>query len=264
MHDDVPAPDGVDAGQPGAVGPPADLPWAPTAVATDVPPLDDVLTGAAAPSAAASPGDGASRRRRSRSAGVTGRAAGAGRDAAGRVAHGAAGLRRRGVAFARTRPSGRFARRSSLLVATALALVAGVGAGAGLDVVGGAGDSAPAPTAALLTTEPETCATAQVAWSRAAAAQVQMDLESPRSLRTGFVTARDALTGLTPPAEVAADWSTVATYVTVVADAAEEAKNSEVEAAVAEAMSGLDTAAMTTASERVTTHLAADCATPAQ
>ncbi|MDO8143368.1 hypothetical protein [Isoptericola sp. 178] len=275
VHHDVPDPDGDDAGQHGGPEVPVAPPWASATVGTDVPALDDVLGGrsAAGPQSSSPGGEKGTRRGKRGGAGGRGkrddaaaqgsggrrqRAADAGRDAADKVAHRAAGMSRRGVVLARSRPGGRFARRSSLLVVTAAALIAGVGAGAGFDAVSGPGGGSEA-NATLLTTAPETCAAAQVAWSRAAAAQVQMDLESPKSLRTGFVAARNALTGLTPPAEVAADWSTVATYVTVVADAAEEAEASDVEAAVAGAMAELDTAAMAAASERVTKHLASDC-----
>lgn len=156
--------------------------------------------------------------------------------------------------------TGFFARRAALVAAAGVALVAGVGSGAGLDVIGRAtGTSSDAATAVVVS--PQVCAAAQVAWSRAASAQVRMDVESPRSLRTGFVGARDALSVVDPPGAVITEWATVLTYVTTAADAAQGVENDEVEDAVAGALEELDTAAMTAASQRITDYLGSDCTT---
>ncbi|PRZ09491.1 hypothetical protein BCE75_102204 [Isoptericola sp. CG 20/1183] len=163
------------------------------------------------------------------------------------------------TALPRRKATGFFARRATLFVAGAAALLAGVGAGAAVDLVrGGAETSTDVATAAVVS--PEVCAAAQVAWSRAASAQVRMDAESPRSLRTGFVGARDYLSKVDPPAAVITDWATVLTYVTAAADAAQEAEDGEVGEAVAGALQEHDTAAMTAASQRITDYLGADCA----
>ncbi len=163
------------------------------------------------------------------------------------------------VGIARRPAPGIWARRTTLLGAAAVALVVGVGAGAAVDTLGSRAGADASSATAVATASPESCAAAQVAWSRAAAAQVEMDVESPATLRTGFTTARAALTAVEPPDAVAAEWDTVATYVTAAADAAEGAGKGEVESAIATALARMDTAAMTTASEQVTHYLAEDC-----
>jgi hypothetical protein len=87
-----------------------------------------------------------------------------------------------------------------------------------------------------------------------------MSAEDPATLRSGFLGARDALADVQPPAAIASDWGTVTTYVDTVAEAVADVKDDdEVEAAVAGAVSGLDTTAMTAAAGRITTYLKADC-----
>ncbi|HWV77963.1 MAG TPA: hypothetical protein VN027_11705 [Isoptericola sp.] len=147
-------------------------------------------------------------------------------------------------------------RRSSLAAAGAVALLLGLGVGVASGFVWQAG----APAEALLEAgPPDECPVVQAAWSRSASLQVGMTADDPATLRRGFVGARDALAEARPPAEVRDDWLTVATYVGEVADEIEAADEDEVATAVAEALAGLDTQAMTAASNRVTTFLKADC-----
>ncbi|PZR52585.1 hypothetical protein DNL40_10705, partial [Xylanimonas oleitrophica] len=167
----------------------------------------------------------------------------------------------RSRARSRTRQARRFGvprlldRRTVLVAATVVALLAGVGTGA---VVSLLGPDDPAVVAAT----PEHCAAAQTAWTQSAAQQVRMDAADPATLRSGFLGARDALAAATPPPAVADDWGTVQRYVGTVATAVEgvdAADPAAVEAAVAEALGGLDTAAMTAAAGHVTAYLKAGC-----
>jgi hypothetical protein len=161
------------------------------------------------------------------------------------------------VGKVRGRPQGVLARKRGLAAAAAAALVVGTGAGAALDALG-SGDAAP-EAAVVPVTSPQECAAAQVAWSRAAQAQVQMDVTDPASLRDGFARAQTALAAAPAPAAVAAQWQTVAEYVASVVAAGEGVEDGDLEAAVVGALEGLDTAAMTAASQQVTDHLATDC-----
>jgi hypothetical protein len=163
---------------------------------------------------------------------------------------------RRAAELARRRPDGVFARRSTLVAVAAVALVAGLGAGAGVDALS-AGE--PTATVTAASVSPAACSTAQVAWARAAAAQVRMDLAAPETLRTGFVGARTAMTGQTPPAPIAADWTLVQDYVTTMADAVADVEADAVETAVVAALATLDTDAMTASSQRITDYLGANC-----
>ncbi|MEU2199910.1 hypothetical protein [Isoptericola sp. NPDC019482] len=151
---------------------------------------------------------------------------------------------------------GPWRRRSSLAAAGAVALLLGLGVGVASGFVWEAG--APAEVV-LAAGPPDECPVVQAAWSRSASLQVGMTADDPATLERGFVGARDALTEVRPPAEVRDDWITVATYVGAVADEIEAADEGEVAAAVAGALAGLDTEAMTAASNRVTTFLKADC-----
>ncbi|NOV95958.1 hypothetical protein [Isoptericola halotolerans] len=266
------------------------LPWA-SAVPTDVPALDDVFGGSA--DSAASPegadarptASGRGRRKGTKKRKSSGRRSAepasppspspSSRTSRRRKGDDEVAVRESGTVRvltdrARTavtsamrgrRATGLFARRATLFVAGGLALVAGVGAGAAADLLGrDAEASTDAATAAVVEVTPEVCAAAQVAWSRAASAQVRMDVESPRSLRTGFVGARDALSKVDPPGAVITDWATVLTYVTTAADATQDVEDDEVEDAVAGALAELDTDKMTAASQRITEYLGGDCA----
>ncbi|MFI2105187.1 hypothetical protein ACH436_17990 [Isoptericola sp. NPDC019693] len=151
---------------------------------------------------------------------------------------------------------GAWRRRSSLAAAGAVALLLGMGVGLAAGFVADAG--APAEVV-LAQGPPDECPVVQAAWSRSASLQVGMTADDPETLRRGFLGARDALVEVSPPAAVRDDWGTVASYVGAVADAIEAAGEDEVDAAVAEALAGLDTGAMTAASNRVTTFLKDGC-----
>jgi hypothetical protein len=118
------------------------------------------------------------------------------------------------------------------------------------------------PAADLPPTTPQQCAAIQAAWTDWAAAQVGMTADEPATLVQGFVGARDALDGVPVPSGVAADWAVVVTYVGTVAAAVESvdaADGAAVTAAVGEAIAGLDTAAATQATARVTAYLKDGC-----
>lgn len=141
-----------------------------------------------------------------------------------------------------------------------MSLLLGVAVGLGSGVLSG-GDADAGSSPATVPVEPATCAEAQVAWSRAATAQVSMSADEPRTLRSGFTRARDALAGVRPPDPVVSDWQLVLDYLSTVASAVEEADgDGAVSEAVAGALGTLDTPAMTAASDRVTTYLRGDCA----
>ncbi|MBD7979606.1 MULTISPECIES: hypothetical protein [Oerskovia] len=106
------------------------------------------------------------------------------------------------------------------------------------------------------------CAETEAAWAAANTAQVSMSVEHPRTLVTGFENARVALTSVEPPAEVAADWKTVTSYVTTAAEALSKAdidSAKSIVGALDDAGKDLDTDAMTAASGRVTAYLDATC-----
>lgn len=142
-----------------------------------------------------------------------------------------------------------------LAASGAVALLAGLGTGvltgsvAGADAVAGVADGPPV-----------TCAEAQQAWAQAASAQVTMSSEDPQSLRQGFVAARDAVVTVSPPTAIVDEWEVVGEYLATVAQAVEAAGgDAYVQVAVKEALSDLDTTAMTQASDKVTTYLKAGC-----
>jgi hypothetical protein len=154
---------------------------------------------------------------------------------------------------------GAWRRRSSLAAAGALALMAGLGAGFASGLVADAGGAAEDD---VLAGPPDECAVVQAAWSRSATLQLGMSADDPATLRRGFVGARDALADVRPPTAVRDDWRTVTAYVGTVADEIELVGEDKVSATVAEALAGLDTSAMTAASNRVTTFLKDGCAEP--
>jgi hypothetical protein len=160
-------------------------------------------------------------------------------------------------ALARPVP-GAWRRRSSLVAAGALALMTGLGAGFATGLVPTDPDGVALPDGPA-----DECAVVQAAWSQSASLQVGMSVDDPASLRHGFVGARDALAGVRPPDDVLEDWRTVTDYVGTVADTVEAADEGDVAAAVASAIAELDTAAMTQASNRVTTFLKDGCGTTA-
>ncbi|RXR25026.1 hypothetical protein EQW78_06085 [Oerskovia turbata] len=106
------------------------------------------------------------------------------------------------------------------------------------------------------------CAETEAAWAAANTAQVSMSVDHPRTLVTGFENARVALTSVEPPADVAADWKTVTSYVSTAAKALAKADSDapkEIVKALDDAGKDLDTDAMTAASARVTAYLDTTC-----
>ncbi|MBE7698728.1 hypothetical protein H9623_00200 [Oerskovia sp. Sa1BUA8] len=106
------------------------------------------------------------------------------------------------------------------------------------------------------------CAEVEAAWAAANTAQVSMSVDHPRTLVTGFENARVALTSVEPPADVAADWKTVTSYVSTAATALAKADSDspkEIVKALDDAGKDLDTDAMTAASARVTEYLDTTC-----
>lgn len=107
------------------------------------------------------------------------------------------------------------------------------------------------------------CRDAEVAWGAAAKAQVNLTVEHPEALVEGFTTARDALTGATPPGEIARDWAVVTTYLTMIADEVEATgarDTGELSRAIDRVGRRIDTAALTTSSQAVTDYFRAGCA----
>ena len=151
----------------------------------------------------------------------------------------------------------RLDRRLAVVVATAAALVAGVGAGAAGSLLG---EGSPAQVAAA---SPEVCAAAQVAWTTSAARQAGMLPEQPETLRTGFVGASLALADVEPPPAIAEDWGAVKSYLDEVAAPLGDVDPGDSETitdVVADALARLDTAAVTAAAARVTAYLKSSCA----
>ena len=121
---------------------------------------------------------------------------------------------------------------------------------------------APADGAADPAVDTSFCAATEAAWAAANTAQVSMSVDHPRTLVTGFENARVALTSVEPPADVAADWKTVTSYVSTAAKALAKADSDspkEIVKALDDAGKDLDTQAMTAASARVTTYLDTTC-----
>ncbi|MBD8078896.1 hypothetical protein [Cellulosimicrobium arenosum] len=167
------------------------------------------------------------------------------------------------------------ARGSVLVTVGGLCAATAVGgafdvAPAGTGLVGVAVTEQPAPSAPGAAAGPESgtarddeaCAAAQESWNAAARAQVDLSVEHPRDLVTGFVTARDALAEATPPPDVVADWAVVRSSLTVIADAVEATgpeDRADLVRAIDRAGRHVDTGALAAASERVTAYLQAGC-----
>lgn len=106
------------------------------------------------------------------------------------------------------------------------------------------------------------CRDAEVAWGAAAKAQMNLSVEHPRDLVTGFTTARDELAGAEPPAAIAQDWAVVATYLTMLADAVEAAgpdDAGELARSIDRVGRKIDASALTTSSQRVTEFFHGGC-----
>ncbi|MCB7135261.1 hypothetical protein [Cellulosimicrobium marinum] len=106
------------------------------------------------------------------------------------------------------------------------------------------------------------CREAEVAWGAAAKAQVNLSVDHPAALVTGFTTARDTLAATEPPAQVAHDWAVVSTYLTMLADAVEAAgphDPEELARSIDRVGRRIDAGALTTSSQRVTEFFQAGC-----
>ncbi|WP_423462567.1 hypothetical protein ACO229_20000 [Promicromonospora sp. MS192] len=106
------------------------------------------------------------------------------------------------------------------------------------------------------------CAQTQMAWTQAANAQSAMVEDQPETLRKGFINARNALEGVTPPEAIAEDWAVAFTYYSTVANNIEKVKADDgpaVTSAVGGAQEELDTQAMVAASQRVQEYVASNC-----
>ena len=106
------------------------------------------------------------------------------------------------------------------------------------------------------------CAQTQMAWTQAANAQSAMVADQPETLRRGFINARNAMEGVTPPEPIAKDWAVAFTYYSTVANNVEKVKPNDgpaVSSAVGGAQEGLDTEAMVEAFERVQDYVASNC-----
>lgn len=127
-----------------------------------------------------------------------------------------------------------------------------------------AGGALPADTAAVgpdVQTDP-LCVPASEAWAQSAKAQVDVSLAHPRSVVTGFTTAREALASVEPPDAVVEDWTLVRNYVTEIADAVEETGTDDpvrLGKAIDSVGDDIDTAALTAASGRVTSYFQDGC-----
>ena len=141
-----------------------------------------------------------------------------------------------------------------LVTAGVVAAVLGLGTGWGMSLAGGDGVLSDADAAS--------CAQTQMAWTQAANAQSAMVEDQPDTLRKGFINARNALEGVTPPEDIAKDWAVAFTYYSTVANNIEKVKANDgpaVSSAVGGAQEELDTAAMIEASQRVQEYVASNC-----
>lgn len=142
----------------------------------------------------------------------------------------------------------------TLVLAGVTAAALGLGTGWGMSFSQG-GDVPSVADAA-------SCAQTQMAWTQAANAQSAMDEDQPETLRRGFINARNAMEGVTPPAPIAEDWAVAFTYYSTVANNIEKVKPDDgpaVTSAVGGAQEGLDTDAMVQAFERVQEYVASNC-----
>ena len=115
---------------------------------------------------------------------------------------------------------------------------------------------------ALSSADAASCAQTQMAWTQAANAQSAMVEDQPETLRRGFINARNALEGVTPPEAIAKDWAVAFTYYSTVANNIEKVKADDgpaVSSAVGGAQKELDTEAMVEASQRVQEYVASNC-----
>jgi hypothetical protein len=141
-----------------------------------------------------------------------------------------------------------------LVLAGVIAVVLGLGTGWGMSLLRG--------EETLSSADAASCAQTQMAWTQAANAQSAMVEDQPDTLRNGFINARNALEGVTPPEAIASDWAVAYTYYSTVANNIEKVKANDGEAvrsAVGGAQEELDTEAMVQASQRVQEYVASNC-----
>ena len=141
-----------------------------------------------------------------------------------------------------------------LVLAGVIAAVLGLGTGWGTSLYQ-TGGTLPAADAA-------SCAQTQMAWTQAANAQSAMVEDQPETLRKGFINARNALEGVTPPEVIAEDWAVAFTYYSTVANNIEKVKANDgpaVVSAVGGAQQELDTEAMVEASETISLYVNSNC-----
>ncbi|PUB24058.1 hypothetical protein C8K30_110202 [Promicromonospora sp. AC04] len=141
-----------------------------------------------------------------------------------------------------------------LVTAGVLAAVLGLGTGWGMNLYQ-TGGSLPSADAA-------SCAQTQMAWTQAANAQSGMVEDQPDTLRKGFVNARNAMEGVTPPGAISEDWAVAFTYYSTVANNIEKVKANDgpaVISAVGGAQEELDTAAMVSAFETISAYVNSNC-----
>jgi hypothetical protein len=142
-----------------------------------------------------------------------------------------------------------------LVLAGVTAAVLGLGTGWGMTQLQG-------DEKVLSTADAASCAQTQMAWTQAANAQSAMVEDQPDTLRKGFINARNALEGVTPPEAIAGDWAIAFTYYSTVANNIEKVKATDgpaVSDAVGGAQQELDTEAMVEASQRVQEFVASNC-----
>lgn len=141
-----------------------------------------------------------------------------------------------------------------LVLAGVTAAVLGLGTGWGMSL---AQDDGP-----LSSADAASCAQTQMAWTQAANAQSAMVEDEPETLRKGFINARNAMEGVTPPEDIAEDWAIAFTYYSTVANNVEKVKQNDgpaVASAVGGAQEELDTEAMVEALKRVQAYVASNC-----
>lgn len=142
-----------------------------------------------------------------------------------------------------------------LVLAGVTAAALGLGTGWGMTLLQG-------DDKVLSTADAASCAQTQMAWTQAANAQSAMVEDQPDTLRKGFINARNALQGVTPPEAIAGDWAIAFTYYSTVANNIEKVKATDgpaVSDAVGGAQQELDTEAMVEASQRVQEFVASNC-----
>ncbi|MFJ3403192.1 hypothetical protein [Promicromonospora sp. NPDC090134] len=142
-----------------------------------------------------------------------------------------------------------------LVLAGVLAAVLGLGTGWGMDTL-------PSSGGAMSSADAASCAQTQMAWTQAANAQSAMVEDQPETLRKGFINARNALDGVTPPEAISADWAVAFTYYSTVANNIEKVKANDgpaVLSAVGGAQEELDTEAMIEATKAIGLYVNSNC-----